>query len=275
MGHELAGTVVDAGSEVGPSLVGRRVAVNPQVPCGVCLLCRSGRENVCADRELIGGTRAGGFAEHVSVPIRCVHELSDDLPIEAAVLAEPLATCVHGFRLLESAGVLPGTVVVLGAGPIGLLAAQVAHHAGVHRLVVSETDPERRSWADSVADVVVSPDELGDVVLGATDGRGADVVVDAVGLDATRGDSVRLLARGGVALWLGMHDQGSTLPAFDVVVQEQRVQGSFAYTNADFARAVQLLEGDVEAFAVPVSSNTLEDGPGIFGRLPRAGRRER
>jgi NADPH2:quinone reductase len=265
MGHELAGTVVDTGPGVGRELVGRRVAVNPQVPCGACLLCRSGRENVCADRELVGGTRPGGFAEQVSVPVRCVHEHADDLPIEAAVLAEPLATCVHGFRLVEA--VLPGCVVVLGAGPIGLLAAQMARRAGAHRLLVSETDPERRGWADAVADVVVSPDGLGDAVLTATNGRGADLVVDAVGLDATRADSVRLLVRGGVALWLGMHDQDSTLPAFDVVVKEQRVQGSFAYTNADFARAVELLERDAAAFALPVSSCPLGDGPDVFGRL--------
>jgi threonine dehydrogenase-like Zn-dependent dehydrogenase len=267
MGHELAGTVVETGPGVNPDLVGARVAVNPQVPCGVCLLCRSGRENVCADRELVGGTRPGGFAEHVSVPARCVHALSGDLPVEAAVLAEPLATCVHGFRLAESAGVLPGCVAVLGAGPIGLLAAQVARRAGAHRLLVSETDPERRRWAGAVANVVTSPDGLDDAVREATDGRGADLVVDAVGLDVTRADSVRLLVRGGVALWLGMHDQESTVPAFDAVVKEQRVQGSFAYTNADFARAVELLERDAAAFALPVSSCPLGDGADVFGRL--------
>jgi threonine dehydrogenase-like Zn-dependent dehydrogenase len=143
----------------------------------------------------------------------------------------------------------------------------VARRAGVHRLVVSETDPERCRFAAGVADVVASPDELGDAVTEATKGRGADIVVDAVGLDATRAASVRLLARGGVALWLGMHDQESTLHAFDVVVKEQRVQGSFAYTNADFARAVELLERDAAVFALPVSSCPLDDGPDVFGRL--------
>ena len=265
MGHEFAGTVVEASPEVTPGLVGRRVAVNPQVPCGACLVCRSGRENVCAHRELIGGTRAGGFAEHVSVPIGCVHELTDDLPLDAAVLAEPLATCVHGLRLV--AAVLPSTVIVLGAGPIGLLAAQLARHAGAHRLVVSEADPERRGWAAGVADVVASPDELGDIVSELTSDGGAELVVDAVGLDSTRADSIRLLARGGVALWLGMHDQEATLPAFDLVVHEQRIQGSFAYTNADFARAVELLERDAAAFSLPVTSCPLEEGPGVFERL--------
>ena len=181
------------------------------------------------------------------------------------MLAEPLATCVHGLRLV--AAVLPSTVIVLGAGPIGLLAAQLARHAGAHRLVVSEADPERRGWAAGVADVVTSPDELGDVVSELTSDGGAELVIDAVGLDSTRADSIRLLARAGVALWLGMHDQEATLPAFDLVVHEQRIQGSFAYTNADFARAVELLERDAAAFSLPVTSRPLEEGPGVFERL--------
>jgi 2-desacetyl-2-hydroxyethyl bacteriochlorophyllide A dehydrogenase len=267
MGHELSGTVVEVGAGIAPTLVGKRVAVNPQVPCGACLLCRSGRENVCADRELIGGTRPGGFADRVAVPAGCVHVLSDVLPREAAVLAEPLATCVHGFRLVESAAVLPSTVIVLGAGPIGLLAAQVARHAGVHGLVVSETEAERREWAAGVADAVHAPSELEDAVAEMTDGRGADVVVDAVGSDRTRADSLRLLARAGIALWLGMHDQEATIPAFDAVVKEQRIQGSFAYTNADFARAVELLEHDAAAFSLPVSSSSLDEGARIFELL--------
>src|SRR5881398_3331753 len=73
MGHELTGEVVAAGGPAGEPLVGKGVAVNPQVPCGECRSCRSGRENVCARRELVGGTRSGGFAELVSVPLRCIH----------------------------------------------------------------------------------------------------------------------------------------------------------------------------------------------------------
>ena len=89
MGHELVGEVVAAaaGSE---GFVGRRVAVNPQVPCGVCLSCRSGLENVCQDRELVGGTRPGGFGELVAVPVRCVHLVDEGLDPELAVLAEPV-----------------------------------------------------------------------------------------------------------------------------------------------------------------------------------------
>ena len=123
MGHELTGEVVAAGAPPGERLIGTQVAVNPQVPCGDCRSCRSGRENVCARRELIGGTRSGGFAELVSVPLRCIHPVSRDVPADVAVFCEPLATCVHALRLVPDA--FTEVAVVLGAGTIGVLAAQL------------------------------------------------------------------------------------------------------------------------------------------------------
>ena len=259
MGHELVGHVVDAAAGR-RDLVGRRVAVNPQVPCGVCLSCRSGSENVCQDRELVGGTRPGGFGELVAVPGRCVHLVEDDLDTDVAVLAEPVATCIHAFRL--SPLVLPGTVVILGAGTIGMLAAIVARLHGAGRIVVSETSEERRSWAAPLADAVVEPGVLEQAV-----GAGADLVVDAVGADATRAASVSLLRPGGCALWLGMHDAKATIPAFDLVVREQSIRGSFAYTDADFARAVELLSEHPQAFRLPMRTCSLEEGAVVFDAL--------
>jgi 2-desacetyl-2-hydroxyethyl bacteriochlorophyllide A dehydrogenase len=258
MGHELVGEVVDApGSE---TLVGRRVAVNPQVPCGVCPSCRSGSENVCQNRELVGGTRPGGFGELVAVPARCVHVVDEALDAEVAVLAEPVATCIHAFRLSRLA--FPGTVVVLGAGTIGMLTAIVARLHGAGRIVVSETSEERRAWAAPLADAVVSPDELAAAVA-----DGADLVVDAVGADSTRAASVALLRPGGCAVWLGMHDAEATIPAFDLVVREQSILGSFAYTNPEFARSVELLAEHPEAFQLPTLTCSLEEGAGVFEEL--------
>jgi 2-desacetyl-2-hydroxyethyl bacteriochlorophyllide A dehydrogenase len=257
MGHELVGEVVGAaaGSE---HLVGRRVAVNPQVPCGLCRSCRSGLENVCQNRELVGGTRPGGFGELVAVPARCVHPVDDALDAEVAVLAEPVATCIHAFRLSPLA--FPGTVVVLGAGTIGMLTAVVARLHGAGRIVVSETSEERRGWAAPLADEVVEPS-------GLEQGLDADLVIDAVGSDSTRAASVALLRPGGCAVWLGMHDAEATIPAFDLVVREQSVRGSFAYTDADFARAVELLAEHPDAFRLPTLTCSLEEGAGVFGEL--------
>ena len=142
MGHELCGEVVAAGGPAGEPFIGTRVAVNPQVPCGDCLVCRSGRENICSRRELIGGTRPGGFAELVSVPLRCLHPISTDLAAGVAVFCEPLATCVHALRLVPDS--LSEVAVVLGAGTIGVLAAQALRVAGTRVIVVSEVDGARR-----------------------------------------------------------------------------------------------------------------------------------
>ena len=265
MGHELAGQVVAAGGPAGESLIGARVAVNPQVPCGECLSCRSGRENVCARRELIGGTRSGGFAELVSVPLRCVHPVSSDLAPDVAVFCEPLATCVHALRLVPDS--LTEIAVVAGAGTIGILAAQLLRTAGTRVIVVSEVDVSRRRSAASMADAAVAPAELYDAVMELSRGLGASLSIDAVGSDETRRESIRVLQAGGVAVWLGMHEQSSTIPAFDLVVREQCVQGSFAYTNPEFGRALGLLESGLFDPGVTRRSFPLEESGDVFRQL--------
>jgi threonine dehydrogenase-like Zn-dependent dehydrogenase len=265
MGHELSGEVVAAGGPAGEPLIGIRIAVNPQVPCGDCLACRSGRENVCARRDLIGGTRSGGFAELVSVPLRCVHPFSASFPSDVAVFCEPLATCVHALRLVPDS--LTEVAVVLGAGTIGVLAAQVLRLAGTRVIVVSEVDEGRRQSAAAAADAAVAPDELHDTVMELTGGFGASLSIDAVGSDGTRRESIRVLQPGGVALWLGMHEQSATIPAFDLVVREQRVQGSFAYTNPEFGRALGLLEGGLIDPGVSRRSFPLEESGDVFRQL--------
>jgi 2-desacetyl-2-hydroxyethyl bacteriochlorophyllide A dehydrogenase len=265
MGHELSGEVVAAGGPAGVHLIGTRVAVNPQVPCGDCLVCRSGRENVCTRRELIGGTRSGGFAELVGVPLRCVHPLSADLAADVAVFCEPLATCVHALRLISDS--LMEVAVVLGAGTIGVLAAQVLRVAGTRAIVVSEVDEGRRRSVGAAADAVVAPEDLHDAVMELTGGLGASLSIDAVGTDGTRQESIRVLAPGGIAVWLGMHEHETTIPGFDLVVREQRIQGSFAYTNPEFGRALSLLESGLVDPGVSRKAFPLEESGDVFRRL--------
>ncbi len=265
MGHELTGEVIEAGGSLGQPLIGARVAVNPQVTCGDCRWCRSGAENICANRGLIGGTRPGGFAELVSVPVRCLHLLSDGAPRESTILSEPLATCVHALSL---AGVsFPDTAVVLGAGTIGMLAAQLLRSSGTRRVIVSEPVVVRQEVVRAVADAVVAPTDLAHTVAELTGGIGADLSIDAVGTGGSRPDSLRVLRPGGCAVWLGMHAQEATIPAFDVVVGERRAIGSFAYTNAEFAAALGLLESGMLKPMVSHRSVALTDSDVVFRRL--------
>lgn len=265
MGHELTGEVVEAGGATGEALIGTRVAVNPQVTCGACLWCRAGQENICGRRGLIGGTRPGGFAELVAVPLRCLHPLGPEVPAEVAVFAEPLATCVHALALAP--GKFHETAVVLGAGTIGMLAAQTLRAAGTRRVIVSEPVVERHEVIRAAADVVVTPDALLDTVLELTGGVGADLSIDAVGTSATRPDSVRVLRPGASAVWLGMHAQEAAMPAFEMVVREQNAIGSFAYTNAEFSQALGLLESGALVPAVTRRSVPLAESDVTFRRL--------
>jgi threonine dehydrogenase-like Zn-dependent dehydrogenase len=265
MGHELIGSVIASGGDAGERFVGTLVAVNPQVTCGSCRWCRSGAENICQDRGLIGGTRPGGFAELVSVPVRCLHPVAAQTPREVAVLTEPLATCIHALARLPER--FAGTAVVLGAGAIGMLATQLLRTVGTPRVIVSEPNRERRDLIASVADAAVTPDELDALVLEFTDGVGADISIDAVGTTSSRPDSLRVVRPGGSAVWLGMHAPAATIPGFEVVVGERSVLGSFAYTDVEFASALRLLEGGVLEPAVSARLVPLAESDAVFRRL--------
>ena len=181
------------------------------------------------------------------------------------MFAEPLATCVHALRLVPDT--LVEVAVVLGAGTIGVLAAQVLRAAGTRVIVVSELDDARRQSAANIADAVVAPEDVCDLVSELTGGSGAGLSIDAVGTDDTRRDSIRVLEPGGIALWLGMHEQSAAIPAFDLVVKEQRVQGSFAYTSPEFGRAIGLLESGLVVPEVSQRSFPLDEGGVVFSRL--------
>lgn len=265
MGHELTGAVVASGGPAGEHLLDARVAVNPQVTCGDCQWCRAGQENACGRRGLIGGTRPGGFAEYVSVPVRCIHLLGAEALPEVAVLTEPLATCLHALSLIPEK--FTSTAVVLGGGTIGTLAAQVLRTAGTRRVIVSEPLTDRHEILRTVADAVVAPDDLREAVHELTGGIGADLSIDCVGTGSSRPDSLRVVRPGGCALWLGMHAQEATIPAFDMVVREQRVVGSFAYTNGEFSRALGLLESGLLVPAVSRRSVPLAESDVTFRRL--------
>ena len=218
MGHEIAGTINGA----------NRVVVNPLITCGTCEHCRAGRSQICPDRQLIGVHRAGGFAEHVAVPRRAVHELPSGMDWTAAALIEPLANAVHAWGLAKPDA---GRVAVLGAGTIGLVCLLLARRRGHDGpIVVADPSPFRRAVAEQLgANVVSNLDDF--------EGR-FDTVFDAVGLQATRSSTVHHLSPGGTAVWIGLAAPEAEFDGSELVRSEKRVLGSFGYTNDDFAHAV-------------------------------------
>jgi threonine dehydrogenase-like Zn-dependent dehydrogenase len=213
MGHEFVGTTA----------FGDRVVINPLLACGHCDCCRRGTPQVCRSRGLLGVSRPGGFAETVAVPTSALCALPDEVGWSAATLIEPLANAVHAWSL--AAGERVG---VIGAGPIGLVCALVAGHHGAE-VTISETSAPRRAVAESLG--LNATVELAEEY---------DVVFDAVGAPLTRASAIERCRPAGTAVWLGLATDEVSFPGNPLVRQEKRVVGSFAYTPAEFAEAVEL-----------------------------------
>jgi (R,R)-butanediol dehydrogenase / meso-butanediol dehydrogenase / diacetyl reductase len=265
MGHEFAGTVIAAGDGAG-EWVGRRVAVNPIESCGECRLCRTGNENICPQRTLIGIHSSGAFADLVRAPAANARELPDGVSSRVGALVEPLANGVHAVRLgLDGFDVERS--VVLGAGTIGLVTLQAARLAGIPYVGVLELSEERRAQARALG----ADEVFGDVgeAAEAIGGMGADLVLDAVGAQVTRAAALELVRPGGRAVYVGLAADDTTLGFHDVVRRQVTLQGSYAYTMADYDRAHEwLISGEASLGDLP-DVLPLEDGPDMFARLAK------
>jgi (R,R)-butanediol dehydrogenase / meso-butanediol dehydrogenase / diacetyl reductase len=267
MGHEFAGVVVAAGDGAG-AWDGARVAVNPLAGCGSCRLCTAGQENLCPRRTLIGIHHPGAFADLVAAPAANLRALPDGVTARAGALVEPLANGVHAVRL-GLAGEAVRHAVVVGAGTIGLMTLQAALLSEIAHVGVVEPEAQRRERAVALgAHAAYGGGEAAlAAVRAATDGLGADLVLDAVGAQATRALALELLRPGGQAVCIGLAADDTTLGFHGIVRGQLGLRGSYAYTMADFEQALAwLADGRVSVGELP-AVQPLEDGPGAFARL--------
>lgn len=242
LGHEYAGVVVEAGEKVRALRPGDRVAVDPNIACRACAACRRGDGHLCAHLEALGVTRDGGFAERCVVPAAQAYRLPDDVTFEAAVMAEPLSCCLHG---LDLAGIRSGeSVIVLGAGPIGLLMTQLVRAAGAARVLVADPVSSKRELAAQMgADIVLDPTEHAPAAaVGEVLPEGADVVLECVGKPATATLALELARRGGTVVWFGVSPPGAsaTVEPYVVYRKELTIRGAFVNPHT-FGRALDLL----------------------------------
>lgn len=230
LGHEYVGVVDACGPEVTTLQIGDRVAVDPNIVCGLCAFCRKGLVNLCSKITPLGIVLPGGFAEFSLVPEANAYLIPNSLSFEEAALVEPLSCCVRG---IHQAGVQLGdVVVVLGAGPMGLLLAQLARLRGAGTVIVIEPDAQRRGLAEEIgADIVLDAREL-DVqregVAGATHGLGADVVLEASGHTSAAAGSLELVRSGGTIVWVGVcpQDDRVAVRPFSVNDREVSIRGT-------------------------------------------------
>jgi alcohol dehydrogenase len=265
LGHEFAATVLQSASP--PWSVGQRVTGNPLITCGRCDYCLQGRDNLCAERAMVGMSRPGAFAERMSIPGRCLIALPDELPLIAGALTEPAATALHAINLSMRALVRPlpeCRVLVIGGGAIGMLSALLLRHYGVAGLQVAEVNPLRRTSLEQHA------------ACGTFDPRqhtppegGFEFVIDAVGSAVTRTTALAAVAPGGVVMHIGLHDWASEIDMRKLTLAEITLLGTYTYSMADLRATVAALARGAFGDLSWVERRSLCDGAGAFDDLHR------
>jgi L-iditol 2-dehydrogenase len=250
MGHEFAGTITAVGAGVGNFKVGTRVVSANSAPCGKCFYCLIHQPNLCEhlNDSIVGFTWPGSYAEYVRIPEGIVRQNTFEVPegvaSEEVASLEPLACVVHGWDLINQTP--SGIVVIIGGGPIGLLHAQLARLNGAKKVALCDVVEERLQEARKVGvDVTIDSanENLAERMLDLTEGRGADLVVEAVGRRETWESAQTLVRKGGTVLLFGGCPAGTAV-SFDaekIHYGEMHIQGAFHHTPASVERAFRLI----------------------------------
>lgn len=249
LGHEISGEVFKVGTKVANYKQGERVAIAPVLPCGKCFYCKNTQENICLNRKAFGYEYDGGFAEYIKIPSMYltngnVNKISNNISFEEACLAEPLACVLNG---IERVNIKPGdTVVIVGAGPIGLMHLILAGYYGAGKIIISEVQEERRNLAEKLgADLVVNPDQadLKQIVLAETQGLGADSAILTIGKGVLINYIITLLKKGSRLNLFGGYPQGekSEIDPNLIHYNEIWITGASACTINHYQKALALI----------------------------------
>jgi L-iditol 2-dehydrogenase len=272
MGHEAAGVVAEVGSQVRGWQPGERVTFDSNIYCGICRYCRKGMINLCDSRRVLGVSCAefrqdGAFAEYVAVPQQCVYRLPDALSFERAALVEPVSIALHaaGRPTIK----LNDSVVVVGAGMIGLLLVQALRAAGCGQIIALDLEPNRLDLACQLgANVGLradAPDVLNQV-LERQDG-GADLVFEAVGTPPAFQVAIECVRKGGVLTLIGNVCPTAVLPLQRVVTRELTLYGSCQSTGEYPACLDMMARGDIKVDSLTSAVVPLAEGSAWFGKL--------
>jgi 2-desacetyl-2-hydroxyethyl bacteriochlorophyllide A dehydrogenase len=245
-GHEIAGTVIEIGAGVEGWKPGERAACFGQVSCGNCEACREGAANRCRRAAVLGMARQGGFAERIALPARSLIRLPDAIPSPiGAIASDAIATPLHALSTIG--GLRMGeTVVIVGAGGVGLHAIQLARLAGAARVVaVDPFEGARQAALAAGADAVLDPGATGDPVREVRRVAGAaNLVLECVGRAETVELGIAALAPGGRLVVVGVGAAQPRLPALARFIgTELCVRGSFGSTPAEIETVLGLIEG--------------------------------
>ena len=263
LGHEFCGTVVE--SDAAGIEPGRRFTGNPLITCGHCDYCLQGRNNLCSNRTMIGMTRAGAFAQYMSIPAASLVDIPQDMPAVTAAVTEPAATALHAIHVSQRAMTRPlaeQRTLVIGGGAIGMLAALLLRSQGCPQVTVAETNALRReSVARHAGACTIDP-------IRESPGENAyDFVIDAVGSKITRQTALAAVRPGGVIVHVGLQDWASEIDMRKLTLAEITLIGTYTYSTADLRATVALLERGAFGSLEWVQTRPLEEGARAFADL--------
>ena len=273
MGHEAAGVIEEVGANVKGWAAGDRVTFDSTVSCGHCYFCARGEINLCDNRQVLGVScgefrRHGAFAELVSVPARILYRLPDSLGFAEAAMIEAVSIAVHAVNITPKS--LGDTAVVVGSGMIGLLTIQAAKAAGFARVFAVDLDDDKLAVALRLgADAVFNPKnvDVPKAIYELTNGRGADVALEAVGAAAPIKTAIMSVKKGGTVTLIGNIAPNIELPLQVVVTRQIRLQGSCA-SSGEYPACIELLaSGAIKVDEMISARVPLADGADWFKRL--------
>lgn len=242
LGHEFSGEIAEWGRGVTGLKVGQRVTVEPLLVCGKCYNCLNGRYNICYNLKVIGCHAPGAFADYVLVPKNRVIPLPKNVSTESAALTEPLAVGVHMIKIAKISS--SDRVLILGAGPIGIMVLQVAKVRGCENIMITDVIEERLKLAKKLGakiTVNVSREDANLVIKKRWGKDGADVILECVGSPATIRKAIELARKGTKIVVGGVFTQEVKLPIGLVQDRELELVGSLVYKRDDFEEGLNLI----------------------------------
>jgi L-iditol 2-dehydrogenase len=270
LGHEFSGMVSEIGSGVRGIPKGEKVTVEPNIVCGGCYNCLHGRHNICLNLKVIGCVGYNGaFAEYIVVPKDKVIKLPEGISYDEAALIEPTAVAVHAVKKAEQR--VGDRVVILGAGPIGLLVMQVAKISGAGEVIITDLlDYKLKKARDLGADRTINSrsENLVSLIKEDYGEAGIDLIYDCVGIEETVSQAIQIARKGTKILIVGVPEEKIRVNLAYVQDRELELLGSLMYLREDFTTAIELIhQGKVRARPLISHHFTLEETDKAFQKI--------
>ncbi len=241
-GHEVGGVVASVGPGVTGFEPGDRITFMPQLTCGKCYPCTHGMYHICESLKVMGFQTGGAGQEYFTLPAENVLKLPESLSLDLAAMVEPIAVVVHA--LARGGGAEGKRVVVLGAGPIGNLAAQVARESGAKAVMITDVSPYKLAKARECGiEFVVDSrqDNLGEAIARDFGPEKADLILECVGIEATMTDAINDARKGSTIVVVGVFGKKPLVDLGLVQDRELTLVGTLMYQKPDYERAIDLV----------------------------------